>query len=395
MPAQRLSRFILLPELNLTKAVRIGPWATQLFVEKNSPLEVCPKCAQPSKVIYDRRWATIKDEPIRGKGIFLKIRKRRFYCKPCNKPFTEPIPGIAKSARTTRRFKQSLLWACENFSDMKKVRKAYRCSNNMLYKSRYEELHRKDRERKTQVWPKTIGLDEHAWKRSKRYGGTQYVTMVVDHGNRKLAELVEGKSVSELKASLEHIAGRERVQHVTLDLADPYASFTKEFFPNAKLVADKFHVLRLLTPVINRYRKEVTGDKRSLPIRRLLLCNGSKLDKFVRLQLQWWLEDHKVLKEVYLAKESLHRIYRIKGHRRASRALTKLTDELAKSEVPELKTLRKTLMKWRDPILNYHRTRLTNARVEGYNNVAKTIKKRAYGIKSFKNYRLLLRNACC
>ncbi len=47
-------------------------------------------------------------------------------------------------------------------------------------------------------------------------------------------------------------------------------------------------------------------------------------------------------------------------------------------------------MKWREEILNYFKTGLTNARVEGYNNVAKSVKKRAYGYKSFKNYRLRL-----
>ena len=40
-------------------------------------------------------------------------------------------------------------------------------------------------------------------------------------------------------------------------------------------------------------------------------------------------------------------MYRVRGHGRASRALKRLTDALALSSVPELKTLRNTLMRCR------------------------------------------------
>jgi transposase len=75
-------------------------------------------------------------------------------------------------------------------------------------------------------------------------------------------------------------------------------------------------------------------------------------------------------------------------------ALTKFTDWLAHSKLKELKKLRRTLMSWRKEILGYFETRLTNARTEGFNNVAKLVQKRAYGYRSFENYRLRLLNAC-
>jgi transposase len=62
--------------------------------------------------------------------------------------------------------------------------------------------------------------------------------------------------------------------------------------------------------------------------------------------------------------------------------------------VPELRTLRQTLHRWRSAILNYWTSRQTNARVEGFNNKAKLVKRRAYGYISFENYRLRLLNAC-
>ena len=57
-----------------------------------------------------------------------------------------------------------------------------------------------------------------------------------------------------MEQSLSYIPGRERVKNVVLDLSKTYKSFAKNFFPNAKLIADKFHVVRLLNPAINKYR---------------------------------------------------------------------------------------------------------------------------------------------
>lgn len=71
-----------------------------------------------------------------------------------------------------------------------------------------------------------------------------------------------------------------------------------------------------------------------------------------------------------------------------------MLDRFALSSVPEILTLRKTLMAWRHEILEYFRTGLTNGRVEGFNNKAKLIRKQGYGYRSFKNYRLRVLNAC-
>jgi transposase len=99
------------------------------------------------------------------------------------------------------------------------------------------------------------------------------------------------------------------------------------------------------------------------------------------------------MKELYVFKEALHRFYRMRGFEKASRALTKLTDQMASSALKEIKTLRKTLMKWRQEILAYFKTGLTNGRTEGYNRLAKLYQYKAFGYRSFKNYRLRLLNA--
>ena len=393
MPLERLSRFVFLPYLVL-REIRSNPTGVTYELEKKTEWEVCTKCPTKCFAVYDHRKALFKDTPIRGKQVTLEIKKRRFRCPSCKSIFTESIDGIRKRARTTERFKRSVLWACETFADMKKVRKEYRISNNALYRTRFGELARLEKQRGYQQWPVDIGIDEHGWKRNKKFGCTEFVTMIVDHKRKRTVEVVQGKSTADLKAATASLPGRENVRNVTLDLCDPFAAFVKEVFPNAKLTADKFHVLRLLTPHINRRRKEITGDKRTFVIRKLLLRNGFKLDYFKQCMLRQWLMKHPTLEQLYLFKERMHALYRVRGYDRAVKAHQKLVDDMALCELPEIKTLRKTLIKWKNPILNYFKTGLTNARLEGFNNVAKTVKKRAYGIRSFRNYQLLLKNAC-
>ena len=390
---ERLARFVLLPELKLSTWKKSAAGESTVRARKISKFEICPKCASPSSILYDHRTVTVKDAPVRGQAIILKIRKRRFFCKPCKKPFTEPVNGIFKRHRTTSRYRKEVLWAAEHFSDLKSVRKVYRCSTGLIYKALFEQLKIRTKAKINYPWPEAIGIDEHFFTR--RRGRAEFVTVITDHKNKRLREVAFGKQKDGLKYQLQDIEGRENVKHVTLDMSDSYRSFVKEFFPNAQMIADKFHVLRLLTPAINKARVQITGDKRSLPLRWLLLKSRHKLEYFERSALDQWLDDHREMKELYWAREALFKFYRTKGRKKAQKALTRLTDLLAHSKLKPIRKLRRTLMSWKNEILNYFETRLTNARTEGFNNVAKLVQKRAYGYKSFENYRLRLLNACC
>lgn len=391
MPWLRLSHQLLLPELEMID-VRSGSrtWA-HYCVQSTAKEALCPRCPTLSRSIYDRRLVTVKDAPVRDQIVFLKIVKRRFWCAPCQKPFTEYLPGIKKGSRTTERFKRAVLWACENFVDLTRVQRTYRVSAGYVFKTLYTRLDEKLRQRQY-PWPSTIGVDEHSFKRMK--GRTEFASVFVDYPNRRVFELAQGKTSAELQAQLSHIPGRENVKNAIVDLCDPFKNFIQSHFPNAKIVADKFHVLRLITPALLRKRYEITGTRADARARRLLTMSSHKLDHWERQALWHYLEKYPELQELYRYKELLHRFYRTRGFNRATQALTMITDRMASSVIPEIKTLRKTLIKWRTEILAYFETGLTNGRTEGYNNIAKLVQRRAFGYKSFRNYRLRLLSAC-
>jgi transposase len=393
MPEDILAQHHLLPEMKLLEVRRRSHSGIDFVVCMTSLLEVCPRCAAPSRSVYDRRWATVRDEPMRRSETRLVIHKRRFWCRACRLPFTEPVSGIIKGKRTTERYARAVQQACEEYVDLKTVRRRFRCSGGYLYSVLYRHLELNQRMRRRD-WPERVGLDEHFFKRGKGFEKRQFVTMVVDQTGGRLLEVAEGRMGVDVEHAVRHLEHPENVRWVSIDLSDPYKRFINDHFPNANIVADKFHVLRLPSAALMKYRKLAERGKNTAYLRNLLLKPGYQVLDYWKPRLAEWLKQHPLLEEVYWAKERLSRFYRIRSVAQAAKELTRLTDSLCLSRIPELRTLRATLKKWRSAILNYWTSRQTNARVEGFNNKAKLVKRRAYGYISFRNYRLRLLNAC-
>lgn len=390
---ENLARFLVLPELEILSSFRMGRWGIGIKAKKVSSDEVCPKCAKLSNRIHSKRRVRIKDEPIRNKAVVLFIDKRRFYCEHCKKPFTEPIPGIKKGARSTQRLRAGVCWAAERFMNLKQVEKNYRCSAKYVYQSFYRQLELKRRRDHQYEFPRRLCFDEHSL-RKKKYQPVDFVTMVVDEEHKKLFEVIDGKDVETLKKGLITKPGRERVQVVGMDMSTVYKSFVQEFFESAKIVVDRFHVQRLFTKLVNYHRKCVTGDDRKNPIRKLLLRERRKLKSYEKRAVTKWLASYPDLREVYEYKEQMHRIYRVRGYQRAKFHFTQMLDQMAKSTVARVATLRSTLLQWKKEVLQFFITRISNGRTEGFNRKAKLIQRASYGFKNFENYRARLLNAC-
>jgi transposase len=391
VPDKKLSRQLGLPEVEFLN-LKSGPQGLLIIAEKvRGKFEICPRCASPSSSIYDHRVITVKDEPIRQAKVTLRLRKRRYYCHGCRKTFTEYVPGIWPKRRTTQRLREAVMHACNNFSSMSSVRREFKMSSSFVYKVKYEQLELKNRQI-TKDLPKELGIDEHFVRR--QYGVPQFMTVLTDLKKRSVRECVLGKTKKGLQAGLAHMQGRHQVQWVALDMSDTYRGFCLEHFPNAKLVADKFHVLRIFSNILNRHRIDITGDVRKNPVRKLLLRNRNRLKYFERNALDLWLKDHPKIREAYEWKEHFHRFYRIKGYRRACARFERLVIAMKFSQLPEIKRFCRTLERWKDEILNYFINPITNAVTEGFNRIASLVKNRAFGYRNVDNYRLSFLNAC-
>jgi transposase len=226
-------------------------------------------------------------------------------------------------------------------------------------------------------------------------GTLSFPLSFVDHSHTRVYELCPTKRSTELFDSLKDRPGGQNVEHVTMDMSEGYRSLSRALFPNAMIMADKFHVLSLLIPAISRRRKHAVGNIWKNPIGKLLLKNRNELDFHSRSKIENFLKPHQELAALYHFKEKLHSLYRCRGYQKAVVAFDKICLDLkSHAHVPELATLLRTLTRWKTEILNYFITGLTNARTEGFNNTAKLVKRRAYGYKNHENYRLRFLDTC-
>ncbi len=63
-------------------------------------------------------------------------------------------------------------------------------------------------------------------------------------------------------------------------------------------------------------------------------------------------------------------------------------------DIPELTRLAGTIRHWRSRVLAYHHDRITNARSEAMNLLAKKVKRVGFGFRNFRNYRMRLLLHC-
>jgi transposase len=361
-------------------------------VRKKRLPQPCRHCGLFSVRRYGRVNVTIRERSPDENPLWLKVHKHRYYCEVCRKPFTEITPGTQLRRRSTQRFRKFIKKCCQRFTTLKSVGYDNFCSQGFVYQAHYEQLEIKTRELRNKRWPQVMGIDEHFFTR--RRGFPEYVTVFTDLKKRKLFEVAPTKSKKYLIEQLKDVPGRESVKIVCIDLAPGYRSLVKELFPNARIVADKFHVLKLLMNEIMKERMNIEEHHKKVLRRKRLLANRKNLDYWVKSEMNAALKHYPKLDELYRAKENLHTLYRSKGFLRAYQCYRKLITRLEKSTVPKLKTLLNTLKKWRDEILNYFDFKVTNAVTEAINGNAKALQKRARGYKQFKNYRLALLNAC-
>jgi transposase len=89
--------------------------------------------------------------------------------------------------------------------------------------------------------PRVLGIDEHFFTRRKGYA-----TTFCDLRNHKVYGVALGRSEAALEAYLSRLEGKDEVPLVSMDLATVYRSLVRKYFPHAQIVADRFHVIRLI-----------------------------------------------------------------------------------------------------------------------------------------------------
>jgi len=168
----------------------------------------------------------------------------------------------------------------------------------------------------------------------------------------------------------------------------------QECLPRAKVVADKFHVVRHINEALDKVRSRhqggnAKGKRKDLFRSRYTLLKGAeKLADWEREKLNRVFFRYPEVHKAWEVKEEFRAWYSEPDKSRAEKTLAALEDKIIQSRLPELRALLPMFSNWREEILNYFDYRITNGFVEGKNNRIKTIKRIAYGYRNMDNFRM-------
>ncbi|KAB8317322.1 transposase family protein [Tolypothrix campylonemoides VB511288] len=68
----------------------------------------CPHCCKYTKELHQTRPIVVRDLPVYGKKVYLKIPRRQFYCRVCQRYITERLQFIDWRRKYTRRYEESI-----------------------------------------------------------------------------------------------------------------------------------------------------------------------------------------------------------------------------------------------------------------------------------------------
>jgi transposase len=171
----------------------------------------------------------------------LELETYKWVCRTCSRSFWQRFPGLQPRLRATEPFRRSV---CQkHFDGISRSRLAARERVSSATIERWFAWYLKllAGERIGRACPQILGIDEHFFTR--RHG---YVTTFCDLKNHKVQDVVLGRSEASLESYLTRLKEKDRVQVVCMDLAASYRALVKKHFPQARIVADRFHVLRLV-----------------------------------------------------------------------------------------------------------------------------------------------------
>jgi transposase len=240
---------------------------------------------------------------------------------------------------------------------------------------------------------KQIAIDEITIGR-----GHQYLTIVLDLKSGAVVFVGEGKGSEALLPFWRRLkCSRAKIEAIAMDMSPAYISAAKENLPEASIVFDHFHVVKMFNDKLDELRRKLYRDadtalqKRVLKgTRWLLLKSPTKLDESrdEQQRLKEALELNHPLAIAYYLKEDLRQLWLQDNKTEAETFLDDWISQAESSDVPILTKFATTLSDHRKGLLAYYDFPISNGPLEGTNNKIKTMKRQAYGFRDRDFFKL-------
>lgn len=326
----------------------------------------------------------------------LLIQTYKFYCRDCGKYFNQRLPGVQPYQRVTEPLKDEISIKHHHGHSILTVSRDLSIGQATVgrYYKRY--LQREFNEHKNASVPKILGIDEK--KFSKKLG---YQTTLVNLQRHTVYDITLGRTESNLGKYLQTLPDRSNCKVIVMDLSETYRSIAKNYFPNAMIVADRFHVVRLINHHFLKTWSQLDGvGRKNRGLMYLMrMHEWSQMKEKSRRNLNRYLKENPVVKAIYDFKQELMKLIltRVYGKSQAREQIPKFLDAiraLKMSNFGNLETLGNTLDEWKDEIVRMWRFSKTNSITEGLHRRMDEIQNRAYGMHNFNNFRIRVKAYC-
>ena len=352
-----------------------------IYLELPRKKHVCPCCGAETACIHDYRMQIIKDLPM-ARDTFLHLRKRRYRCA-CGKRFFEKNSFLPRYFRVTIRLFAEIIFAFKKIVSAKEI--GCRFNVSAVTAMRYFNFFNK----KLTALPEVISLDEF----KGNSGGQKYNSIIVDPKEKAVLDILPNRFESDLVKYFSHFSNKTAVKYFVCDMNPHFREVAKICFPQATIVADKYHVIRQVYWAMEKVRKNEQNNlskrfrKYFKKSRNLLMKRIEKLTEEEMDRLALMFEIAPRLADAYRIKNEFLDVIRLKSSNEGKQRLIDWLFSVEVMDLPEFYDCTKAYHNWFQEIINSMDVPWTNGFIEGCNNKTKVLKRVSYGMRNFNNFR--------
>lgn len=371
-----MSNILNWPHWEVIRVEEVGP-DYRIVARPLTPPTACIFCGTIGQLRpYGARAQRFMDLPVHAKRTGILVERRRFDCQACGKTFIEPLADMDEKHRMTKRLLQFVRAEGfrRTFTDV-----ADRCGlDEKTVRSIFKEYTAGLAKTHTFVTPTILGIDE-----LHLIGKPRCVLTNVEY--RTIVDLLEKRDQKTVETYLSKMPEKKNVQVVTMDMWRPYRLAVQSAMPDATVVVDKFHIVRMANQALEQVRKDLRAsltDKKRRTLKKdrfILLHRRRDLDDRDLFILDTWTKNFPQLGQAYELKEAFFEIWDETDRQVAWDKYTRWKAGIPADLAKSFKEITTAVENWKGPIFNYFDTPYTNAYTEALNGVMKVVNRNGRG----------------
>lgn len=323
------------------------------------------------------------DLPIHNKRVGLIVHRQRYHCRACSKTSFQPLADMDKNHSATLR-----LLAYIGKESMKRTFVSVADDTGILERTVRRlfalEVARLDSEVNFET-PRWLGIDEVHLVRKAR-------CILTNVEQRTVIDMLTSRTKDVVSRYLHQLPDRQRIELVAMDMWQPYKDAVRDILPQATVVIDRFHVIRLAIQGMDTVRKDTRAEltprqRRTLMRDRYILFHRkSDLNEQDQFILDTWLGQFPTLSKAYQFKEDFCDLWMVKDRQEAIDQYESLKESIPTELQPAFKPLTTAVGNWKGEIFAWWDHPVTNAYTEAIAGLVKLTNHtgRGYSFKAIR-----------